>query len=45
MPGSEFERTSRGTPAASAGTRSQGEEAVRLFIELHDATNILAALQ
>jgi DNA gyrase subunit A len=35
MPVSEFEATSRGT-RGKAGTRSQGEEAVRLFISCND---------
>jgi DNA gyrase subunit A len=40
MPVSEFEATSRGT-RGKAGTRSQGEEAVRLFISCNDHDNLL----
>ena len=40
MPVSEFEATSRGT-RGKAGTKSQGEEAVRLFISCNDHDNLL----
>ena len=40
MPVSEFESTSRGT-RGKAGTRSQGEEAVRLFISCNDHDSLL----
>ena len=40
MPVSEFEATSRGT-RGKAGTRSQGEEAVRLFISCNDHDSLL----
>ncbi len=40
MPVSEFEATSRGT-RGKAGTRSQGEEAVKLFISCNDHDNLL----
>ena len=40
MPVNEFEATSRGT-RGKAGTRSQGEEAVRLFISCNDHDNLL----
>ncbi len=40
MPVSEFEATSRGT-RGKAGTRSQGEEAVRLFISCNDHDTLL----
>ncbi|WP_320668057.1 DNA gyrase subunit A [Prochlorococcus sp. MIT 1307] len=40
MPVSEFESTSRGT-RGKAGTRSQGEEAVRLFISCNDHDTLL----
>ena len=40
MPVSEFEATSRGT-RGKAGTRSQGEEAVRLFIGCNDHDTLL----
>jgi len=40
MPVSEFEATSRGTRGKS-GTRSQGEEAVRLFISCNDHDTLL----
>ena len=40
MPVSEFESTSRGT-RGKAGTKSQGEEAVRLFISCNDHDSLL----
>ena len=40
MPVSEFEATSRGT-RGKAGTKTQGEEAVRLFISCNDHDNLL----
>ncbi len=40
MPVSEFEATSRGT-RGKAGTRSQGEEAVKLFISCNDHDSLL----
>jgi len=40
MPVSEFEATSRGT-RGKAGTRTQGEEAVRLFISCNDHDSLL----
>jgi len=40
MPVSEFESTSRGTRGKS-GTRSQGEEEVKLFISCNDHDNLL----
>jgi DNA gyrase subunit A len=40
MPVNEFESTSRGT-RGKAGTRSQGEEAVRLFISCNDHDSLL----
>ncbi len=40
MPVSEFESTSRGT-RGKAGTRSQGEEAVKLFISCNDHDTLL----
>ena len=40
MPVSEFEATSRGT-RGKAGTKSQGEEAVRLFISCNDHDSLL----
>ena len=40
MPVSEFEATSRGT-RGKAGTRSQGEEAVKLFISCNDHDHLL----
>ena len=40
MPVSEFEATSRGT-RGKAGTRSQGEEAVKLFISCNDHDTLL----
>ena len=40
MPVSEFEATSRGT-RGKAGTRSQGEESVRLFISCNDHDTLL----
>ncbi|MCS5704642.1 DNA gyrase subunit A [Synechococcus sp. FGCU-3] len=40
MPVNEFEATSRGT-RGKAGTRSQGEEAVKLFISCNDHDNLL----
>ena len=40
MPVSEFEATSRGT-RGKAGTRSQGEESVRLFISCNDHDDLL----
>ncbi|MEB3261857.1 MAG: DNA gyrase subunit A [Cyanobacteriota bacterium] len=40
MPVNEFESTSRGT-RGKAGTRSQGEEAVKLFISCNDHDNLL----
>ncbi|MFM8525342.1 MAG: DNA gyrase subunit A [Cyanobacteriota bacterium] len=40
MPVSEFESTSRGT-RGKAGTRSQGEEGVRLFISCNDHDSLL----
>ncbi len=40
MPVSEFEATSRGT-RGKAGTRTQGEEAVKLFISCNDHDNLL----
>ncbi len=40
MPVSEFEATSRGT-RGKAGTKSQGEEAVRLFISCNDHDTLL----
>jgi DNA gyrase subunit A len=40
MPVSEFEATSRGT-RGKAGTKSQGEEAVKLFISCNDHDNLL----
>ena len=40
MPVSEFEATSRGT-RGKAGTRSQGEEAVKLFISCNDHDDLL----
>lgn len=40
MPVSEFEATSRGT-RGKAGTRSQGEEEVRLFISCNDHDSLL----
>jgi DNA gyrase subunit A len=40
MPVSDFEATSRGT-RGKAGTRSQGEEAVKLFISCNDHDNLL----
>jgi DNA gyrase/topoisomerase IV subunit A len=40
MPVSEFEATSRGT-RGKAGTRSQGEEAVKLFIGCNDHDTLL----
>ncbi|MEB3307754.1 MAG: DNA gyrase subunit A [Cyanobacteriota bacterium] len=40
MPVSEFESTSRGT-RGKAGTRSQGEEAVKLFISCNDHDKLL----
>ncbi len=40
MPVNEFEATSRGT-RGKAGTRSQGEEAVRLFISCNDHDTLL----
>ena len=39
MPVSEFEATSRGT-RGKAGTKTQGEEAVRLFISCNDHDNL-----